>query len=111
MIARTMNGGSSPNKWKPSWKPLLSKQSFDDEETTLLILGMVLVSTSPNVRQGWIGDDLPSTTITNVLAGSVEVYGELWTHDTVMEDTSTVREEVGSVIDTTNQYKKTRTSQ
>ena len=55
-VARSMTG---------AWTPLLSKRIFNDKEITLLKLGMRLTSTLPEVHQGWIGDNLPSTTITD----------------------------------------------
>ena len=40
------------------------KNTFDDTETTFLMLSIRLASSPPDFHQGWIGDDLPSTTIT-----------------------------------------------
>ena len=70
-----MRGGSTLDNWKQSWTPpLLSKNKFDDNETKLLTLGMRLASTPPEVHQGWIGDDISSTTVTDVLVGVEEIF-------------------------------------
>ena len=55
-----------------------------------------MTSTLPEVHQGRIGDNLHSTTITDAW----EVFGELWTQDTVMEKVVKVMEEVDKVVDT-----------
>ena len=55
-----------------------------------------MTSTLPEVHQGRIGDNLPSTTITD----SWEVFGELWTQEMVMEKVVKVMEEVDKVVDT-----------
>ena len=87
-----MNGGSLPDKRKQSCTPLQSKQTFDNKETVLLTLGTRLTSTPPEVHQGWIGDALPSTSITYAWIGTGEVFGKLLTQDAGME-------EVGTVVD------------
>ena len=95
-VAKTMNGGSSLDNWEQSWNLLLSKNEFDDTETTLLMLGIRLASSSPEIHQGWIGDALPSITITDAWVGTGEVFGELRIQDTVMEEADTVLEDVGT---------------
>ena len=56
------------------------------------MLGIRLASSQPDIHQGWIGDELPSTTITGSWVGSGEVFGELWIQDMVMEEVNTAIE-------------------
>ena len=51
---------------------------------------MRLAIIPPEVRQGWIEDDLPSKIITDAWVGAGEIFDELWTHDMVMEEIGTV---------------------
>ena len=51
-VARSMKGGSSLDNWKQSWQSLISKKHFDDPETTLLMLGIRLASSPPDIHQG-----------------------------------------------------------
>ena len=97
-MARTMNGGSSLDNWKQSWKLLILKK-IDDAETTFLILGIRLASSPPEIDQGWIGDALLSTTITDTWVGEGEVFGELWIQDTLMEEVNTVIEDFDNGIE------------
>ena len=47
-----MNSRLSLDNWKQSWNLLLSKQTFDDAETMLLIFGIRLTSSPPEIYQG-----------------------------------------------------------
>ena len=86
-VERTMNGGSALDNWRQSWTlRLLSKNNFDNTETKLLTLGMILTTAQLEVHQGWIGDDIPSTIITDAWLGTGKVFGVLWIHDTVIEE-------------------------
>ena len=62
------------------------------------MLGIRLVSSPPEIHQGWIGDTLPSATITDAWMGAGKVFGELWMHDTVIEEVDTVIEDFGDEI-------------
>ena len=73
--------------------------NFDDAETTFLILGIRLARSPPEIHQGWIGDALLSTTITDTWVGEGEVFGELWIQDTVMEEANTVIEDFDNGIE------------
>ena len=75
------------------------KKTFDDAETTFLMLGIRLASSPLDIRQGWIGGDLPSTTIADAWVGAGEVFGELWIQDTVMEEVDTVIEDFDNGIE------------
>ena len=57
------------------------------------MIGICLTSSPPNIHQGWISDELPVTTITEAWVGEGEVFGELWVHDTVMEEADTATED------------------
>ena len=59
---------------------------------------MKLAIILPEVHQGWIGDGLPSITITDALVWAGEVFDELWTQDTVMEEAGNFMEEVDNVV-------------
>ena len=96
-VARAMTGGSSLDNWKKTWQAFLLKKQFDDLETTLLMLGIRLASSPPDIHQGWIGEELPATIITEAWVGAGEVFGELWVQDTVMEEADTATEDSGEV--------------
>ena len=87
-----MKSGSSLDNWKQSWKLLSSKNNVDDAKTTLLMLGIKLSSSPPEIHQGWIGSALPSTNLTNAWVGARQVFGELWIQDMVIEEVDTVLE-------------------
>ena len=91
-VKRTMNGVSSLDNGKQSWTPLLSKMNFDDTEMKLLTLGMRLASTPPDVHQGWVWDVPLSTTATDAWVEAGEVFEELWTQGTVMEEIGKVED-------------------
>ena len=57
------------------------------------MLGIRLASSPPDIHQGWIGDELPATIITEAWVGAGEVFGELWVQDTVMEEADTATED------------------
>ena len=58
-----------------------------------MTLGIRLVKTSSEVHVSWYGNQLRSNTITEAWAGAREVFGELWTKDTVMVDTERMNED------------------
>ena len=57
------------------------------------MLGTRLASSPSEIRQGWIGDELPATTITEAWVGAGEVFWELLVQDTVMEEVDTDTED------------------
>ena len=63
------------------------------------MLGIRLARSPPEIHQGWIGDVILSTTITDTWVGEGEVFGELWIQDTVMEDANTVIEDFDNGIE------------
>ena len=62
------------------------------------MLGIRLANSPPEIHQGWIGDALPSTAITDAWVGTGEIFGELWIQDTAMEEVDTVIEDFGNEI-------------
>ena len=76
----------------------MGKSSFADYETQHLTLEICLAKTSPEVHGGWKGNKLMASTITEVWIGSREVFGELWTKDTLTTnaDSWNDKEDMGS---------------
>ena len=70
-------------------------------------MGIRLALSPPDIHQGWIGDELPSTTITEAWAGVGEVYGELWIQDTVMEEVDTAIEDSDTGIEQQEEFTQT----
>ena len=66
-----------------------------------------LASSPPDIHQGWIGDELPSTTITEAWAGVREVFGELLIQDTVMEEVDTAIEDSDTGIKQQEEFTQT----
>ena len=83
-ISRKMEGVSLITNWVNIWTPLLEKIEFSVQEVQRLTLGIRLAKNPPEVHGGWKGNQLRSNTITETWAGAREVFGELWTKDTVM---------------------------
>ena len=81
-----MEGGSLITNWVIIWTPLLEKIEFSVQEVKRLTLGIRLAKNPPEIHGGWKGNQLRSITITEAWAGAREVFGELWTTDTVMID-------------------------
>ena len=73
----------------------------------LLMLGIRLASSPPDIHQGWIGDELPATIITEAWVGAGEVFGELWVQDIVMEEADTATEDSESFTPSMSTPKKT----
>ena len=60
------------------------------------MLGIRLANSLLEIHQGWIGDALSSTTITDTWVGVGEVFGELLIQHTVMDELDTVLEDFGT---------------
>ena len=70
-------------------------------------MGIRLARSPPDIHQGWIGDELPSTTITEAWVGVREVFGELLIHDTVMEEVDTAIEDSDTGIEQQEEFTQT----
>ena len=42
------------------------------------MFGIIMANTPPDAHTGWVGKNLPSTTITDAWAGTQIAFGELW---------------------------------
>ena len=71
------------------------------------MLSIRLASSPPDIHQGWIVDELPSTTITEAWVGAGEVFGEICVHDTVMEEADTAMEDSDEFTSSMSTPKKT----
>ena len=65
----------------------------------MLMVSIRLASSPPDIYQVWIGDVLPSTTITDTWVGAGEVFVGFWIQDTVIEEVYTVIEDFGNGIE------------
>ena len=77
-IAQTMPTGSSVTNWANEWSTTMGKSKVNNIETKLLMLGIRMAHTPPDVHLGWIGNKLPSTTITDAWTGAQVAFGEKW---------------------------------
>ena len=65
-------------------------------ETKMLMFGIRMANNPPEVHSGWIGNELPSTAITDAWAGAQEAFGEAWRSTKKVKDTiSTLHDEEG----------------
>jgi len=71
------------------------------------MLGIRLVSSPPDIHQGWIGNELPAIIITEAWVGAGEVFGELWVQDIVMEEADTATEDSEAFTPSMSTPKKT----
>ena len=68
------------------------------------MLGIRLAISPPIIHQGWVGDALPSTTITDAWVGAGKVFGELWIQDAVVEEVDTVIEDFDKRIEQQEEF-------
>ena len=53
----------------------------------MLMFGIIIANTPPEVHSGWIGNKLPSTTITDAWVGTREAFEEAWRSTKKVKDT------------------------
>ena len=98
-IAHKMSTGSSVRNWAKAWSTIMGKSKINNMETKMLMFGIRMANTPPEVHSGWIGNKLPSTTITDAWAGAQEAFGEAWRSTKKVKDTiSTLHDEKGKKI-------------
>ena len=76
----------------------MGKKDFTDQEAHHLTLEIRLAKTPPEVYGDWKDNQLTVITITEILIGAREVFGELWTKDilTTEADSWNVKEDLES---------------
>lgn len=84
--SKKMEGGPVIDNWVNLWTPLLGKIDFTAKEAQHLTLEIRLAKTPPEVHEGWNCNQLLSTTIAETQAGARDVFGEIWTMNTLMTD-------------------------
>ena len=84
-----MATGSSVSNWAKAWITIMGKSNINKIETKMLMFGIRMANTPPDVHSGWIGNKLPSTTITDAWTEAQEAFGEAWRSTQKMKDTDT----------------------
>ena len=55
----------SVSNWVKSWNSIMGKRKVNSTVTKLLMFGIKMANTPPDTHTGWVGNKLPSTTITD----------------------------------------------
>ena len=98
--SKKMEGGPVIDNQVKLCTLLLGEIYFTTQEAQYLTLGIRLAKTPREVHWGLKGNQLMATTITEAWSRARDVFGELWTKDTLVTDTDSWsdKEDLGSQI-------------